>query len=186
MSGDAVLLLSCDDHAGIVADVARFITDAGGNIVDAAQHTDRDDGTFFQRVQFTTTALAFPPEQIGTRFAPVATRHRMHADVRFTGGRPRVAVCVSKPPHCAADLLTRARTGDLPIDVVAVLSNHDALADLVRAFSVPFVHVPARDDRAAQEAALAHQLDLLRPDLVVLARYSSCCHRGSSSATSSG
>jgi len=171
VSGDAVLLLTCDDHAGIVADVARFIADAGGNIVHAAQHTDMADGTFFQRVQFTTEKLVFAPDEIAVRFAPVAERHAMHAEVRFTGRRPRVAVCVSKPPHCVADLLTRARTGDLPIEIVAVLSNHDTLADLVGAFRVPFVHVPLGDDRARQERALFDELERARPDLVVLARY---------------
>jgi formyltetrahydrofolate deformylase len=171
VSSDAVLLLTCDDHPGIVADIARFIADAGGNIVHAAQHTDRADGTFFQRVQFTTEALLFPPDQIAVRLAPVAERHAMRAEVRFTGQRQRVALCVSKPPHCAADLLTRAHTGDLPIEIVAVLSNHDTLADLVTAFRVPFVHVPLGSDRASQERALFDALEHVRPDLVVLARY---------------
>ena len=70
-----VLLLECPDHPGVVADVARFITDAGGNIVDAAQHTDRTHGTFFQRVEFTTEGLAFAADEVEARFAPIAERH---------------------------------------------------------------------------------------------------------------
>jgi formyltetrahydrofolate deformylase len=170
-AGDAVLLLRCPDHPGIVADVAQFVTDAGGNIVDAAQHTDDTDGTFFQRVQFTVDRLHFPATELAERFAPVAARHDMVADVRFRGWRPRIVVCVSKPAHCVADLLTRTLTGDLNVEVVAVVSNHPDLEGLVGAFHVPFVHLPLGEVRAEQEQALAATLDSLGPDLVVLARY---------------
>src|SRR4051812_14694182 len=53
LSRNAVLLLSCRDRPGIVAAVAGFVTEIGGNIVEAEQHTDTHDGMFFQRVEFT-------------------------------------------------------------------------------------------------------------------------------------
>ncbi|MGE0879847.1 MAG: formyltetrahydrofolate deformylase [Acidimicrobiia bacterium] len=168
---NVVMLLECRDHPGIVADVARFITDVGGNIVDAAQHTDRSHGTFFQRLEFTTDGLAFPVSELSARFAPIAERHGMRVNLRFTQWRPRTVVCVSKPLHCAGDLLTRSAIGELSLDIAAVVSNHRDVESLANAFGVPFHHVPLDGDRAAQESSFATTLAELDPELVVLARY---------------
>ena len=74
MSPHAVLLLSCPDHPGIVADVAQWVASSGGNIVHAEQHTDREDGMFFQRVEFTTDSLTFDVAELDQHFAGVAAR----------------------------------------------------------------------------------------------------------------
>lgn len=48
----------------------------------------------------------------------------MDVTVRLSDDRPRVAVLASKQPHCLADLLVRWRAGELPADIVTVISNH--------------------------------------------------------------
>src|SRR5260370_32936160 len=64
----------------------------------------------------------------------------------------RIAIMASKEDHCLLDLLWRNRRGELDISVVMVISNHPDLADQVRPFSVPFLHVPAtKDNRADAE-----------------------------------
>ena len=172
MSRNAVLLLSCRDRPGIVAAVAGFVTDIGGNIVEAEQHTDTHDGMFFQRVEFTTDAVTVADDELGGCFAPVAERFAMDAQLRFTEWRPRTAILVSKPPHCLADLLARAHTGELDIDVGQVIANQPDNESLARVFGVPFHHVPVEDgDRAAHEAAIDERLAADGTDLVVLARY---------------
>lgn len=168
---NAVLLLSCADHPGIVADVARWVTSSGGNIVHAEQHTDHADGMFFQRVEFTTDSLAFPVAELDQHFAGIAASHGMTADIRLSGWRPRTVVLASKPPHCLADLLARSFTGDLDLDIAAVVSNHDTNAALVEMFGAPFHHVPVGDDRAGQERRVGDLLGELQPELIVLARY---------------
>lgn len=168
----AVLLLSCPDQPGIVAAVATFVTEHGGNILDAQQHTDRTDGIFFQRVEFTLEGLDVPPEGIAAAFAPVAQRFAMQASIRFTDWRPRTAILASKPPHCLTDLLARTHAGELGLDLRLVAANHVDNAALVQAFGVPFVHIPVVDgDRIAQERALATVLRNNEIELVVLARY---------------
>jgi formyltetrahydrofolate deformylase len=159
-SPHAVLLLSCADHSGIVADVAGWVAASGGNIVHAEQHTDHEDGMFFQRVEFGDA-----------RFAQLAARHGMTADIRLSGWRPRTVVLASKPAHCLADLLTRSFTGDLDLDVVSVISNHPDNAPLVERFDVPFHHVPVDGDRAAQERHVGELLRELQPEVIILARY---------------
>jgi formyltetrahydrofolate deformylase len=172
LSRNAVLLLSCRDRPGIVAATAGFVTDIGGNIVEAEQHTDTHDGMFFQRVEFTTEAVTAGEDDLRASFAPVAERFAMDVQLRFTDWRPRTAILVSKPPHCLADLLARAHTGELDIDVGLVIANHTDNASLAAAFGVPFHHVPVLDgDRVAQEAAVDDLLAADGTELVVLARY---------------
>ncbi len=165
-----VLVLSCPDAPGIVAQVAGFLHDEGGNIVDADQHTDPLHDRFLQRVEFDlpegTDVAAFRE-----RFAVVAARLRM--DWRLsTGQRQRIAILVSKQGHCLYDLLGRAAMGELPADIVGVISNHDTHEAAAERFGVPFTHLPVDpSDRAAQQRAVLTRLEELDPDLVVLARY---------------
>jgi len=166
----AVLVLSCPDAPGIVAAVARFIHDEGGNIVDADQHTDPVHDRFLQRVEFDLPDGA----DLGAfrvRFAEVATR--MGMDWRLTDGeRQRVAILVSQQGHCLYDLLGRWAMGELPATVVGVISNHTTHEGVAERFGVPFTHLPVEPaDRRRQQVALMERLDELQPDLVVLARY---------------
>ena len=168
-----VLLLSCRDRAGIVAGVSGWIASIGGNIIDAQQHTDAQDGMFFQRVQFT------PPDGVDLddleqRFAVVA--RELGLDHRFCAlpYRPRTAILVSKHLHCLSDLLSRAHLHDLSIDVQAVISNHPDAQEISTMYRQQFVHLPvgSQDNgRAEQERQLAALLDSLSVDLVILARY---------------
>ena len=83
----------------------------------------------------------------------------------------RVAIMASMADHCLLDLLWRNRRGELDMSVAMVISNHPDLADQVRPFGVPFLHVPATADSRAH--AEQRHLELMRGnvDLVVLARY---------------
>jgi len=166
-----VLLLSCRDRPGIVATVADFVWRHGGNIVDAEQHTDRTDGMFFQRVEFELEGFAFERAGILDAFAPVAAQFDMHVELGFSDERPRVAVLVSKAPHCLVDLLSRWHSGELHADIALVASNHPDHAELSEFFGVPYHHVPVGDDPAAQDRAMHELLAAEGIDLVVLARY---------------
>jgi formyltetrahydrofolate deformylase len=167
----AVLLLTCPDRPGIVADVAGWVAQMDGNIVDAAQYSDRDHGLFLQRVEFDHPA---EPDRLRTDFVEVARRWSMDWQLHIPR-RARLAVLTSREPHCLYDLLGRCATGDLTADVVAVLSNHRDHEDVAARFGVPFHHVPVTGSgepaRAHQEDAVAETLRGLDPDLVVLARY---------------
>jgi formyltetrahydrofolate deformylase len=152
--------------------VAQFVLDAGGNILHAEQHTDREAGVFFQRVEFDLDRASVRREEVAARFTPVAERFGMDVRVRFSDERPRVAVLASREPHCLADLLGRWRGGELPAEIVAVLSNHGVHAGLAEFSRVPYHHLPVTPQtRAEHEARLVRLLQDYRVDLVVLARY---------------
>jgi formyltetrahydrofolate deformylase len=168
----AVLLVSCADQRGLVAAVADFVARHDGNIVHAEQHMDLLEGMFYQRVQFDLTGFALAREEIAAALAPLAARLAMRVDVRFMDTPTQMAILASKQAHCLYDLLTRWSTGELPADIVAVVSNHPDHADYVRHLGVDFLHLPiGPGGKPAQEAALLDELARRSTDLVVLARY---------------
>jgi formyltetrahydrofolate deformylase len=165
----AAVLLRCPDRPGIVAAVGAFVADAGGNIIEADQHSDSVAGLFLQRVEFD---VATDVGSLRSRFVSVAEQFAMQWQIHDLAQRARIAVLVSRQGHCLADLLTRDRLGELPGTIALVASNHDTHADFVARFGVPFHHVPVDDgDRGAQERVLGDLLAAHRPDCVVLARY---------------
>jgi formyltetrahydrofolate deformylase len=153
--------------------VSSFLANAGANIVSLDQHaTEQSGGTFMQRTIFHLPGLTAARDSLEHDFAEdVASRFDM--DFRLTeAAKPkRVAILASREDHCLLDLLWRNRRGELDMSVSMVVSNHPDLAEQVRPFGVPFLHVPStKDTRAEAEQRL---LELLRgnADLVVLARY---------------
>jgi formyltetrahydrofolate deformylase len=167
------LLLRCPDRPGIIAAVSAFLAKAGANIISLDQHsTIPEGGTFVQRAIFRLPGLTAAIDGLQHEFE-TAVAEQFDIDYRFTeAAKPkRVAIMVSKTDHCLLDLLWRNRRGELEMSVVMVISNHPDLAEQVRPFGVPFIHVPAsREIRAEAEQ---RQLQLLcgNVDLVVLARY---------------
>jgi formyltetrahydrofolate deformylase len=167
------LLVASEDGPGIVAAVTAFLHGRGANIVQADQtSTDPVGGRFFQRIEFRLPELLDRLPALQREFAQeVAGRFGMRFELRAAAVPKRVALFVSKLDHCLLDLLWRWRRGELPVDVVQVVSNHPDLEKEVDRFGVPFEHIPVtRQTKAEAEDA---QLALLagRVDLVVLARY---------------
>ena len=167
----ATLLLSCPDRPGLVAAVADFVFRNGGNILHADQHVDHEAGVFFQRIEIDLDGF-LPREEIEPAFAPIAQRFAMDAAVRFSDEVTRVAILVSKQPHCLLDLLGRWRGGELSVEIPVVVSNHEDHGDSVRFAGPQFVHLPVTaDTRADQEKAVLETLRTNEIELVVLARY---------------
>ncbi|MEW1962262.1 formyltetrahydrofolate deformylase [Microbacterium sp. NPDC077644] len=170
----ARLLIACDDQPGIVAAVANVLAQHGANIISLDQHsTDAEGGRFFQRTVIHLPGLAAARPALEASIDEVAERFGMEWSLHDTSRRKRVAIFVSKYDHCLMELLWRQQRGQLDVDITMVVSNHPDLAEAVRGFGVPFVHIPRGTGEDAKEAMEARQLDLLQGnvDLVVLARY---------------
>ena len=168
----AVLLLSCRDQKGLVASVSDFLYRHEGNIIHADQHTDQEEGVFLQRVEWEIEGFALPREEIVEAFRPIAERFEMSWSLQYSDFVPRIAVFVSKLPHCLFDLLARWRMGEFRAEIPLVVSNHDDLRAIATDFGVAYEHVPIEPQtRDAAEARIASRLREERVDLVVLARY---------------
>ncbi|WP_406033193.1 formyltetrahydrofolate deformylase [Nocardioides sp. NBC_00163] len=168
------LLVQCDDGPGIVAAVASFLAEYGANIVESDQTTtDPVGGRFFLRVVFHVENLSLVIEDLERSFAKNVAGPRGIEEWQITKAATpkRVAIMASKYDHCLLDLLWRWRRGELNADIGLVISNHPDLAEEVRSFGVPFVHIPVT--KATKPEAEAEQLRLLTGnfDLVVMARY---------------
>jgi len=173
--GDFVLTLSCEDRLGIVYAVTGYLVEHGCNIVDSAQFGDPDTHRFFMRVAFACPSRAAgeaTAEELHAAFAPVAERFRMTHEIRDVRVKQRVAIMVSRYGHCLNDLLYRYSSGDLPVEIPAIVSNHQDFAGLAASYGIPFHYVPV--SAATQDSAEAQLLEIVereRVDLLVLARY---------------
>jgi formyltetrahydrofolate deformylase len=174
-----VITLSCPDTTGIVARISGFLADAGGWIVEAAYHSDASHsdpatGWFFTRQVVRGDSLPFDVDELRGRFAEVAAAIGPEArwTVTDTSVPKRAVLLVSKEPHCLHDLLGRVSAGELPAQLSAVIGNHEALGDIVRAHGVPFHHVPfPADGKPAAFAELRKRVEEHEPDAIVLARF---------------
>ena len=174
MTGGEVarLVVACPDRHGIIATVSQCLAGLGANIIASDQHsTDAEGGRFFLRMEFHLEGLGGKLDEVERALAPVAGQYEMDWRLALAHERKRVALFASRYDHCLLDLLWRWRRGELPMDVVAVVSNHPDLEPDVRTFGVDYHHVPVSPETKA--GAEARQLDLLagKVDLVVLARY---------------
>ena len=164
-----VLSLSCPDRPGIVHAVSGALARRGGNITESKQFGDEDSGLFFMRVQVLTTV---PRAELEKDLAELAGAYQMTWNLDEVGRPLRTLIMVSREGHCLTDLLFRARSQGLPIDVVGVVGNHEDLRDVAEFYGAPFTCVPVtRDTREAAEAELLGLVDGLGVELVVLARY---------------
>ncbi|MEV7087550.1 formyltetrahydrofolate deformylase [Streptomyces sp. NPDC093085] len=171
MPDQYVLTLSCPDKEGIVHAVSSYLFMTGCNIVDSQQFGDRDTGLFFMRVHFSAEAPV-SVAKLRASFAAIGDAFRMEWAIHRPEERMRILLMVSKFGHCLNDLLFRASTGALPVEVAAVVSNHTDFAELAASYDIPFHHIPVtRDTKAEAEAELLELVRAERVELVVLARY---------------
>ncbi len=168
-----ILTLSCPDRPGIVHAVTAFLLEQRANILEAGQFNDATTGLFFMRVRF---ELLEDPEQrvqgIEQRFAAVAEPFEMRAAFARDDARMRTVIMVSQAGHCLNDLLFRYKSGLLPLDIRAIVSNHRDFYQLAASYDIPFHHVPVTAaTKPAAEAKLMEIVDAENVELVVLARY---------------
>ena len=170
MSHAYVLTLSCPDRPGIVHAVSGFLLERGGNIEEAAQYNDPDTGLFFMRVQFACNQVT--DEDLKLQLRLFAEPFRMQLSLHTLRQPMRAVLLVSKEGHCLNDLLFRWKSGLLPLDIRAIISNHRDFYQLAASYNVPFHHIVVNKENKAQ--AEARQFEIIEAEgaeLVVLARY---------------
>ncbi len=168
-----VLTLSCPDTRGIVAGVSAFLLEQDGFIKESTQYGDPQTRRFFMRVDFETGPDTPEKEVLRTRFeAVIGTPFKMDWQLRDAGRKQRVVVLVSKYGHCLNDIMHRYQTGTLPIDIPAVISNHDDMRRMVEWHEIPYHHLPVtKETKLEQEAEIWKLIRQYEADVVVLARY---------------
>lgn len=171
-ANSAVLLVNCPDRKGIVAGIAAFLYQHGGNILHADQHQDSKRGLFFMRVEWDLKEFDLDRASFSRQFLPLAEQFEMGWRVEYSSNIAAVALFVSRHLHCLADLLHRYETGELKCRIPLVISNHADGRALAEFHGIPFHHIPA--GAGLNQDAEQKQIELLKQhgvSLVVLARY---------------
>jgi len=164
------LTLSCPDRVGIVAAVSSFLARHGGWIVEASQHADQDSTRFFMRVEILAESLPFDLAELRRLFTAVAQEFAMEWHITDTLVKKRAIILVSRQDHCLNDLLHRWRSGELSVEIPAVISNHDDLRGFVEWHDIPFHYVPM-DDKTAAFGEIARLFEHYAGDVMVLAKF---------------
>lgn len=165
------LTVTCPSTRGIVAAIAAFLAEQGCNITDSSQFDDFETGNFFMRVSVMSEKDA-TLEELRERFAETAKNFKMDYEFHDEAEKMKVIIMVSRFGHCLNDLLYRWRIGALPIDIVAVISNHMDYQKVVVNHDIPFHCIKVT--KANKPEAEAEQMRIVREtgaELIVLARY---------------
>jgi formyltetrahydrofolate deformylase len=168
-----VLTLACDNQPGIVAAVSTYLFAGGYNILEANQFDDTDTHRFFMRVVLNSTTEDPRVSGLKSGFEPIAEKFKMEWKIRPRAEKQRVMILVSKFDHCLSDLVYRWRTGEISMDISAIVSNHPRSAySHIDLDDIPFHHLPVtRETKLEQETAIWSLVKETKTDCVVLARY---------------
>ena len=169
----AILLIHCPDQTGIVASVTDFIGKNHGNILYLDQHVDLEKKVFFMRIEWDLENFNIPRDQIENEFGDRIGRvFKMTWELHFSDTKLRMAVFVSKLPHCLYDIIARCQSEEWQVDIPLIISNHNALEHIAARFDIPYHIFPLTQESKEEQEKL--QLEILRKariDFIVLARY---------------
>ncbi|MCL1947319.1 MAG: formyltetrahydrofolate deformylase [Chitinivibrionia bacterium] len=169
----AVLLMSCDDKDGIVADVTALLARLGANIVYLDQHTDRDNKKFFMRVEWDLENFSIALNDFKTIFTyESAKKFNMSWELYESANRQKMAIFVSKYAHCFFDIISRWKIKEFEVDIPLIISNHEDLQKEAQRFDIPYFYIPISKENYEEQTQ--KQMELLQKyeiDFIVLARY---------------
>ena len=169
----AILLIHCPDRRGLVSAITNFLSRNDGNIVYLDQQVDAQKKVFFMRIEWELEGFAIAPERIADELKrEVADPFQMNWALHFSDEVQRMALFVSRLPHCLYDILARWQSGEWRVEVPLIISNHEDLRPVAERFGIPYYCLPITPDNKPEQEA--RQLELLREhdiDFVVLARY---------------
>ena len=166
---DLIATLQCEDQPGIVHSMTTAILESSGNIIENQQFTDPVTNNFVMRTRFETNQSQ---EEANKVLGSGLQNLNPHLTIRPTHQKKRALVLVTTESHCLRDLLYLQEINELPIEIPAVVSNHESLRSLVESHGIPFHHINAQSiGKAMAEKDILKMIDDLKIDVVVLARY---------------
>jgi formyltetrahydrofolate deformylase len=172
-TASAILLIHCPDNKGIIATVSEFIYKNNGNITYLDQHVDTHRQVFFMRIEWELADFIIPDDKIEEYFATlIAKKYDMKWQLHFSHELPRMAIFVSKMPHCLYDILSRWKSKELEVDIPLIISNHKDLEQVAQQFGIDFYHFEINaHNKEEQEQAQLQLLAKHDVEIIVLARY---------------
>ena len=172
-ANSAILLMYSPDKKGLVAAVTKFLVVNNGNILFLEQYVDSNEKAFFMRIEWDLSKFKISRDKIGNNFnRQVAKKFNMKWQLYFSGVRPKMAIFVSKFPHCLYDILSRTQSGNYNADIPLIISNYQETKEIAQKFNIDFHYVDInKRNRKTQEKAELKLLKDYNIDFVILARY---------------
>jgi formyltetrahydrofolate deformylase len=167
-----ILTWQCPDTSGVLAKITQSLFEHGAFITETCQYSDPYTETFFSRIAFDDRELNVTIDEFSQALDLLAKPLHMQYQLRERNNVPNVVIAVSKDDHCLVSLLTKWKAGVLPINIVAITSNHTDCQALAQWHDIPFHHLPIdKSNKAQQEQQLLALYQQYNGDLLVLARY---------------
>ncbi|MBB6448524.1 formyltetrahydrofolate deformylase [Geomicrobium halophilum] len=168
----AVLLLSCPEHPGIISAITNGLLHNKANIAHVDQHTtDPREGIFFFRVEFELEDYDHSFENLKRDLEIMGEEYSMNWRLSSYRKTSRMAVFVSKMDHCLMELIWRSKSGEIPVEIPMIISNHPDFKDEVEAYGIPYYHIPVTPETKDEAETKALQLLEGKVDFIALARY---------------
>ncbi len=165
-----ILTISCPDGPGIIHAVSGALLEFDANVLEQEQYSDLETNLFFARTKFESQVedVEWVRKLIVERTSAFDTR----VGLRLESSHRRALILVSQYDHCLVDLLYRRDAGELPLDIVGIVSNHQTCRPIAQRYALPFHYLPiTADNKSEQEARLLALVEQESVHLVVLARY---------------
>ena len=172
MERSVIALLHGPDQPGIVAKVAGWIHEHGGNVLHADQHLDRQENIFFQRVEWSPQPSRDLRSEADAFFFIFSSGFGHEGADRIEDDQPKIALMVSKADHCFHDLILRVRSGEWNAKIAGVVSNHKEMRTASEGYGLDYLHLPVTKE--SKNEVEEQQLEWLKNqgvELVILARY---------------
>ncbi|MGI0082563.1 MAG: formyltetrahydrofolate deformylase [Nitrosopumilaceae archaeon] len=156
------------DHEGVVAGFTNFIFQKGGNIEKINQNVIKGLFGMYLEASFTQKINI---KKFDDEVRDLAGSLKMEVNTHHEAAiRKKVAVLVTKEPHCLEAILEARKKSQLKGEISVIIGTENTLSWLARKSKIPFVLVSDVDQSKAEEKILAiiKRYDI---DLIVLARY---------------
>ena len=167
-----ILTWQCPDTSGVLAKVTGNLYNHGAFVTETAQYSDPYTNTFFSRLVFDDRNSTSSSEELIEAINVLKEPLGLTLQLRKDDDVPNIIIAVSQYDHCLVSLLTKWKSGALPVNVVGIVSNHQTCESLANWHGVPFYYLPVTaETKAKQEAKLLSIMEESETDLLVLARY---------------
>ncbi len=175
-----VFLIQCPDQKGLVSQISTFFYERGFNILNCQEHVDITQNQYFMRIKLDMSDLKTSRKDLEGEFQAFGEPKGLNWSVFYTNQLSRVALLVTKAPHCLYDILVRHEQNELNCEIPLIISNHPYLESIADKFKIPFYCVPikSKGERAQQEQDVINLLEQNHIDLIVLARYMQILSKG--------
>ena len=156
------------DHEGVVAGFTNFIFQNNGNIEKINQNVVKGLFGMYLEASFTKK---LDVKKFSKEAAGLAKNLKMEVNIHYeVAKRKRVAVLVTKEPHCLEAILDARAKNKIKGEIVVLIGTENALVPIAKKVNIPFVLIDEKDQSKAEENIIS-VIKKFDVDLIVLARY---------------